>query len=83
MTDRLVRRGLAESLEDFAARIGSTPERARACWRLQGLRSLNALLPCCSAYGASWEHLMRHVGPDTSSRVAPGVAVPVHMPEGF
>jgi len=84
---RIVRHGLRESLEEFAARIGSTPERARSCWRLQGLRFLRAFVPapdapagCVRADALPWEALLAHVGPDTSVRVAPGVEIPTNDP---
>lgn len=93
MTERIMRRGLAESLEEFAARIEVTPERARACWRLQGLRFLRAWLPTklvdgepvehVRADSLPWEEILQWVGPDTSIRVAPGVAIPTDMPEAF
>jgi hypothetical protein len=56
-----LRRGLSESLEDYAARAGVAKFAARGVWRQEGLRLLN--VPCNSGGGLC--------------RVAPGVAVSV------
>lgn len=36
----VARRGLRESLEEFAARLGVSPAAARVAWRIEGIRFL-------------------------------------------
>lgn len=59
------RRGLAESLEQYAARCGVTPAEARYAWRV------------CGLYALGVDHTRAvPAGP----RIAPGVAVPTPPP---
>lgn len=80
--DQIVRRGLSESLEEFATRITGCRKTAlkrldefRASWRLQGLR----LLFATSVSGVPWEQLVPIVTSREAQgcRVAPNIAVPV------
>lgn len=63
------RRGLSESLQEFAARIGVEPERARSLWALLGLHALQVIPPDEPAVST----LNRL---SDSLRIAPGLAVP-------
>lgn len=58
------RRGLRESLQQYAKRLNVSVEQARHAWRLQGLESLGVHTTSDDPF------LVSHV------RVAPGVAVP-------
>lgn len=76
-----MRRGLAESLESFTARAGggsglATTDAYRWCWRLQGLRALNATVLGVSAASLTWEALVPFVHTHAVCCVAPGVSIP-------
>jgi hypothetical protein len=89
----VIRRGLRESLEEYAARIGVPPEHARIPWRAEGLRLLNAQLnkqvapdgftSWINAGACVWEALACYVYTTALCRVAPGVAVPTSAVVGF
>lgn len=61
----IYRNGLAESLEEFAARCGLHPEQARYTWQAYGLDYLFASAPYPPV------PMVR-----AGARIAPGVAVP-------
>lgn len=66
------RRGLEESLQQFAQRLGGPAadvEKYRPSWALQGLRFLVAV-----PLDLSWEKLVPLIG--DGARIAPGVSVP-------
>ncbi len=71
----LTRRGLDESLEAYAARIGRTPDEARHLWRIEALRFLRVsfLVNDDPALGA--REVMSLVSRGLA-RIAPGVSVP-------
>lgn len=65
----MARRGLSESLEEYARRCDKTVNEARAAWRHQGLRAL-AAKPTTES-GPLLEAVTK-----SAWRIAPGVAVP-------
>jgi hypothetical protein len=92
----VIRLGLRESLEEYAARNGVTPDRARVVWRAEGLRLLNAIVPRARVFGMYGSEMLYAPASDVSRatragvcshfelcRVAPGVAVPCRAVVGF
>lgn len=70
--ERIHRRGLDESLQQFARRIGGSdanPEKYRHSWALQGLRFLGAV-----PLTEPWEATVVRIG--DGARIAPGIRVP-------
>jgi len=67
----LERRGLDESLEAYAARIGCTPDEARDVWRAESLRLLHVELGDFPRSRA-----LNLVCRGGLARIAPGVSVP-------
>jgi hypothetical protein len=70
--DAIHRRGLSESLQQFAQRLGGPNakiEAFRPSWALQGLRFLGVV-----PMDETWETTVGRIGP--GARIAPGVAVP-------
>lgn len=68
------RRGLEESLQQFAQRLGGPDvdvEKYRRSWALQGLRFL---APPSLPPDLSWERIILFIG--DGARIAPGVSVP-------
>ena len=68
------RRGLSESLEEFAARQNRPVDQVRDSWRLQGLRYLHPR----TIGELPWEDVVKHyihLG-SGSPRICPGLAVP-------
>lgn len=65
----ITRNGLAESLEEYAARAGATAFDARPFWRAEAMRLL----------GFEQMILRNRYAAARSPRVAPGVAVPVRL----
>jgi hypothetical protein len=60
------RLGLSESLEDYARRLGASPDVARPFWRRDGLRLLNAIHS---------DHMPLSIVSSGRCRVAVGVVV--------
>lgn len=73
--DAIQRRGLGESLQQFARRLGgpnATVAKYRASWALQGLRFLGVV-----PVDEPWEKTVLRIGPGL--RIAPGIPVPADV----
>lgn len=71
----LLRRGLSESLQEFARRIGGHDapiEKYRHSWALQGLRYLGVV-----SVFETWEKTLERIG--DGPRIAPGIPVPTRI----
>lgn len=66
---RLERRGLDESLEAYASRIGVSVDAARHVWRAEGVRLLRVADDASHALALTTRGLW-------GARIAPGVSVP-------
>lgn len=72
--DAIHRRGLDESLQQFAHRIGGPDaevDKFRTSWALQGLRFMGAV-----PLDVPWEKLVPYIG--DGARIAPGLPVPTN-----
>lgn len=72
MINRMNRRGLAESLEDYAKRLNTTPDMVRPIWRAEALRLLLGLAKNAALDAVTFNGL-RCRG---MCAIAPGVSVP-------